>query len=367
MIANGSVRQGDYGTFEIYYKDSFNNSSPNNNHWNFELSLRDVSSGTTIAIEYDYYDLKGLEGLSVQYRTLTAGHFWQHVQFDKQDIYGSPFLIFIAPSISFAALSLARGKGIQEAVVNLKSLFAVSIADKFGNIVPPPKDTSSFAPWVKLYSRLIGDQYPEQYTYPQCLPRHMRNDIICGYVSLTKGLHRLSVQVLNSTAGISGGQGLKGEYFASLDFGSLATTSIDRILDFRWNVNYFVRQSIRWTGYVVVPVSGEVKFKVVGSGYESWIYIEDQLVFHDPNKNSVNASTGVIEIPFATAFAYIPLAIRVEVVIDVSSLDHSISLWWALAPSEYSLRWNKIPGFFLYDSAQHIQFSPFLVNVHDDA
>ena len=113
-----------------------------------------------------------------------------------------------------------------------------------------------------------------------------------------------------------------------------------------------IGQSIIWDGYLVPPRDDVYSFLLVMKRMSGSIYIDDELVY-DNIESISNPMT------FISNSAY---HIRIEgVVINHENWNApvSIELQWKTPV----VKWSRIPAFYLYDSADVINFSPFPVNV----
>ena len=107
-----------------------------------------------------------------------------------------------------------------------------------------------------------------------------------------------------------------------------------------------------WEGYLVPPRDDLYEFQLDMKRMRGSIYIDNELVY--------DSVEGISEtVAFISNSAY---HIRVEViVVEATSWQSpvSVSLEWKTPV----FKWARIPAFFLFDSANAVQFSPFPVNV----
>ncbi len=97
-------------------------------------------------------------------------------------------------------------------------------------------------------------------------------------------------------------QGLRGEYFANKNFeGTPVLTKTDKAIDYNWGagspsdkipVDGF---SIRWTGYLTVPETGEFKFDL-HSDDGSRLYIDNKLVVDNWGDHASQVKSGKLEL-----------------------------------------------------------------------
>jgi len=83
------------------------------------------------------------------------------------------------------------------------------------------------------------------------------------------------------------GNGLSGEYFADQNFSQLIKTRKDKKIDFDWSIeniinNYSDNVSIRWSGKIKAPRSGEYEFITI-SDDGARVWIDDKLIIDDWN------------------------------------------------------------------------------------
>ena len=144
------------------------------------------------------------------------------------------------------------------------------------------------------------------------------------------------------SSGLVGAQGLLATYYDSEDFTSNSFTRIDSEINFDWHnegpmsgfgSNNF---SVRWSGRLLAPKSGEYKFYLLG-GEPSRLFINNQLL-SDP------LSVAPQQIMQATLDAVQPAALRLE--ISVTNNATPLRLYWSsdTFPQTLLSRQNLVPG-----------------------
>ena len=122
------------------------------------------------------------------------------------------------------------------------------------------------------------------------------------------------------------GDGILGEYYEGADFGRLVTRRYDATLAFDWGhappapglgAEYF---SVRWTGWLVPPVSGRYVFHVaVDDGMRIWL--NDKLILNEWRPQPVRHFTASVELKAGE-----PYKLRVDYFQDI--LDTSARVTW---------------------------------------
>lgn len=117
--------------------------------------------------------------------------------------------------------------------------------------------------------------------------------------------------------------GLKAEYFSNIDHkGTPAVTSIDKLINFSWgwtNPKPEVGKwgySVRWSGNLIPPVSGDYKIGLNASECGYRLYVDNKLVIDEWAKTSkdnfeANFTVGSKSIPIALK-ANVPVNIQIE-------------------------------------------------------
>lgn len=145
-------------------------------------------------------------------------------------------------------------------------------------------------------------------------------------------------------------QGLKGEYYQGRNFNQLVATRVDAQLNFNWVNNAPIKglgindYSIRWTGRLTAPVSGEYEFSaVVDDGLRLWVGGVKLIDDWGPNNHKSMSSALVME----EGKQY---DIRVEYYNGI--LEGQLSLIWKLPVDENN---NKRPKSPQVISAKYLQ------------
>ena len=327
----------------------------------------------------------------------------------KQHVAGSPYIIRVIPSKAYAPATICRGVGLRQARVDAPFSFEVQLFDRFSNHLIHGGD--------KIYVRLIGGaQFRQKLPIvPRCRDtvngRHQ-----CSYQAEYNGTHELQIQLLNASTTSPGGLGLTAKYYISANPGGLdEVISADSTVTASFEEPYYQRiessvsgswpdgyvipvidasadrknllsmrnetdkvvgtmaddygapnegsdtdigalrkigQSVTWEGYLVPPRDDLYEFQLDMKRMRGSIYIDNELVY--------DSVEGISEtVAFISNSAY---HIRVEViVVEATSWQSpvSVSLEWKTPV----FKWARIPAFFLFDSANAVQFSPFPVNV----
>ena len=172
---------------------------------------------------------------------------------------------------------------------------------------------------------------------------------------------------MNNSISHAGGLGLTGSYYSSstVEQGSVpAFIRIDNEISFSWADGHVIPldssspapailagQSIRWDGYILSPLTDTFRFACWMQHMEATIYIDSTLVF-----DSISNISVPIDLLAESTYKII---IEANILPAEYSKPVSIELAWATG----TMRWSKIPSFFLYDSATNIQNSPFHVAI----
>ena len=133
--------------------------------------------------------------------------------------------------------------------------------------------------------------------------------------------------------------GLKAEYFSNVgNEGTPAVTSVDQIIDFSWgwiNPKSEVSKwgySVRWTGSILPPVSGDYKIGLSASECGYRLYVDNKLVIDEWEKTSKDN----FEANFTSSNKSIPITLHANIPIDVKieffkrGQRNSIRLEWEL-------------------------------------
>ena len=276
------------------------------------------------------------------------------------NILGSPFSIIVSPNKGFAPLAKSRGIGLTNAYSGKQYSFEVRLYDEYNNPL--------IVGGSKLYVRLVGanNATEKQTIVPTCLDQQ-NGKYLCSYTPAYNGSHNLYVRLLNNSIDHAGGLGLTGSYYSSsiVEPGSVPVTKrIDSDISFSWADGHFLPlessspdpvilagQSIRWDGYLLSPLTDTFQFACWMQHMDASIYIDSILVF-DSKYN--------ISIPINLfAESVYRIIVEANTIPAEYSKPISIEMVWSTG----TMRWSKVPSFFLYDSAINIQNSPFHVAI----
>jgi hypothetical protein len=257
----------------------------------------------------------------------------------------------------------------------------------------------------KFHIRLIGDASFDgaHAVIPTCRDSN-DGKYLCSYSALYTGPHELHIRLLNYSITQPGGLGMTGRYYIHPNSprvdeytSSPLIMRIDSHLSFSWPSGSFIPadyfhqykdgervsdsmpllsaaannahmagQYIRWDGYLVPPRSDEFRLKIVGDRINATIYVESVLVFDSHvvsgggDGDGDGIGIGLIEYPVSLMDSS---AYRVTVEVSIAPSEQSFPSSMKLLWSTPSNKWSIIPGYFLYDSADAISFSPFPVEV----
>lgn len=135
--------------------------------------------------------------------------------------------------------------------------------------------------------------------------------------------------------------GLKGEYYEGIDFEKFVLTRRDATIDFDWGhqppapgmpAEQF---SVRWTGWLVPPVSGEYTFHVtVDDGVRLWL--NDQQLLNEWRGQPVSYYTATVVLRAGEPY-------RLRVDYCQYRLDTRVFVNWALPPTEPA-SWRNLWG-----------------------
>ncbi|MFP4082414.1 MAG: PA14 domain-containing protein [Candidatus Aminicenantes bacterium] len=99
---------------------------------------------------------------------------------------------------------------------------------------------------------------------------------------------------------LSQNNGLTGTYFAGQNFEKLIKTQTDKKIDFQWGLGKVAADhsdhvSIRWTGRIKVPRSGEYRF-ITKSDDGARLWIDDKLIINDWNIHAAQERRGIVKL-----------------------------------------------------------------------
>ena len=144
---------------------------------------------------------------------------------------------------------------------------------------------------------------------------------------------------------------------------AVISTKIDGPLRFSWPQGDIVNgvlqpivkeqpmaQSIVWSGFVVIPLTDSYTLLALVRNMNATIQIDGEIVF-DTYSNMVKSMNMVQNSVYS---------IRITGISSHKKRDPvSLSLMWSTS----TMRQSVIPRTFLYDSAEMVRFSPFLIKV----
>ena len=220
-------------------------------------------------------------------------------------------------------------KTAQESIVLLKNS---------NNILPLKKDLEKIAvigPTADSYQMLLGNYNgtPSKYVTPLqgIINKVGKNtkvvyEIGCNPVVEGRVVHNLYSDIVSA----DGKPGLKAEYFRNTNLeGEPFFTKIDPIDNPNWiygtrepNIRYQNNYSIRWTGTINPPITGEYNFTVSGSdGYR--LLIDNKIVVEDWTKHNRSEKSNIIALKKGR-----PYNIKIEYFRDSSRAE--LSVQWEL-------------------------------------
>ena len=362
--------------------------------------------------------------IMVRYNLTQAGEYLMNVYYTsdttpssvaiKTHILGSPFNVRVIPTTPDAKRIVCRGVGIRKGSTHNAFSFEVQLFDVYGNKV--------IHGGHKLYTRLIGDANMferDKPVEPACVDTY-NGRYRCSYQARYNGTHHLIIKLLNSSFNQPGGLGLTAHYYmgstpgglsgvtgvdsgnAQATWGQPYITRIEPVVRGSWPDGYIIPlfdtvptdrtallsmrkynttdlvegtesngygqpsvganldagalralgQSAAWEGYVVPPRTDYYSFRLSMLRMQGSVYIDEMLVY--------DSALSISElVSFTENQAY---HIRVEGVVTNAtqwSAPVHIELQW----STPVVKWAHIPAFYLFDSAQEAQHSPYPVTV----
>lgn len=370
---------GEVLSFSTLYRDIHNNPTTAKDPADTQFVIMfkdqvtsDVVVPTSLSTEH------GASNSTTTYLLTRAGKYLMYV-FLKADTVGrastqiiaSPFQITIAPAKADPALTVCRGVGLRQASAggNRSTSFEVQLYDSYHN--------NLITGGNRLYVRLQGDAaflQPRQDVIPACQDTQNGRSV-CTYAPVYRGVHQLTIRLLNNVITHPGGLGLTASYYTStdgaMDQHEAATfTRIDESVQFTWPTGDIIPstvlavgrsiplgragQSVRWNGYLVSPRSDLFHIVTRASNLNASVYLDDVLIF--------DTAVGIDE-PVSLV---VDAAYHLRVVASSANNNpagggsfRAIELRWSTPTvNEYA-----IPRFFLYDSASDVALSPFPVTV----
>lgn len=286
-------------------------------------------------------------------------------------IIASPFQVTIAPTKADPALTVCRGVGLRQASAggNRSTSFEIQLYDEFNN--------NLITGGNRLYVRLEGDAaflQPRQDVIPSCQDTQNGRSV-CTYAPVYRGVHQLTIRLLNNVITHPGGLGLTASYYASTDGAmdqheSSMFARIDPTVQFTWPGGNIIPsaalasdksiplsragQSVRWDGYLVSPRSDVFHIVVRTSSLNASVYLDDRLIFD--TASGIDTS---VQLVLDAAYHLRVVAFSANNDVGGGVSFRAIELRW----STPTIREYSIPKFFLYDSATDVALSPFPVTV----
>ena len=245
-----------------------------------------------------------------------------------------PYTVIDSPQHRVLALRAA-----QESMVMLKNE---------DNLLPLPNDLGSIAiigPNADRLSVLMGNYNgtPAKAVTPlEGIRKKLSPSTTLYYAQgcdLTRGASPFEVipsAFLRPAEADAGSTGLTGVYYGNPNFkGKAALVQVDRIIDFTWKGTTPLTKrwgdgfSIRWSGYLVPPVSGMYGLGVDGcNGYE--LYLDDQLVVAYESKHHPAVRSKELQLEGGRVYA-----LRLEYFSH--GLDPQARLLWARPDVEHEM------------------------------
>lgn len=378
-LLGGTV--GEILSFTTLYRDIHNNptTAKNPSETQFVITFIDQVSSTEEKPDLLHMEHRA-ENSTTTYTLHRAGKYLMYVYLkaDKlgsrsKQIIASPFQVTMYPTKADPALTVCRGLGLKQTVVERTASFEIQLFDNFNNHLITGGN--------RLYVRLEGDAAFQQRrldVIPTCLDtQNGRTE--CSYVPVYRGAHQLTIRLLNNSVAQPGGLGLTGRYYTSVDGAMDAHleptfTRVDHKVQFSWPDGLLVPshalgngmfvpltgagQSVRWDGYLVSPRTDTFHLVARANNLNVSVYLDDVLVFDtfagidEPVKLVLDAAYHLRLV--ASSHNNQALLQQGE-----ENVSKSIDLRW----STPTVREYPVPTFFLYDSAQDVVLSPFPVTV----
>ena len=386
--------------------------------------INDVIVEERVVALIDVEALKlGVPSALVRYNLTQAGEYTMNVLYTSDTnagssavpthILGSPFNVRIVPAKPDASKTVCRGVGIRQSATNAPKSFEIQLYDTYGNKLIHGGN--------KLFTRLLGDgamSTRNMPVIPACVDT-FNGRYRCSHLAQDIGTHSLQVHLLNSSISRPGGLGLTAKYYASNAVGGLIdivgaegspetvwekpyVTRIEPSVSGSWTDGFIIPifdatskdrtallsmrryntsdqvigtvsneygetsigadadvshlralgQSVSWEGFIVPPRTDEFHFRLFMKRMKGSIFIDDVLIY-----DSVEKIDEMISFMGESAYR-----IRIEAVVTDATQWNApvaIELQWKTPV----VKWANIPAFFLFDSAEEVQMSPFPVKV----
>jgi hypothetical protein len=412
---NGLVgtNAGEIASFTIFYRDIFNNpthvQSKQEVNGTFlvgnTMKVVDLTDLPLINIQFyntikqTYYQPEHLQiqqishdKITYEYEIQTAGSYHVQISISMDNstnyypIVGSPFALTVNPVEADPSKTVSRGNGLRFGSIHQLSHFEIQLYDRFGNKLITGGNRFSI--------RLYGDsdfKRSKQAVVPTYTDTQNGRYIV-SYRTSYLSKHLLSIKLLKGDMSHPGGRGLNGYYYNNYDGAvnnpgssmgpgikkddqNLLYQQIDRKVSFSWmngfilspshpnsdnllskvNILRNLGQSVRWQGYLVAPRNDEFFIYANVQNMNVTIFIDQELVF-----DSLHNIRKSLPLTGLSAYEIIVLAQVRPTIMEKDVI--SIDLKW----SSWNIQDQIISSFFLYDSAEEVQFSPFQVEVSPD-
>merc|ERR1711871_243501 len=299
-------------------------------------------------------------------------------------VLGSPYSIIIYPAKADPSMTTCRGVGLRTASHSAHAIFEMTLRDTFGNQLVVGGN--------QFYMRLLGDA--ESHLVRPSMVTKRNNDLqnpsvlsdpaipicqdllngkyLCSYMPMYSGPHELHIMLLNYSTSQPGGLGLSGLHYSGLSLGASIEEDPEVVkkihsgpLSFTWINGYALPvssmasagrrragQFIRWDGFLISPRTDLFSFSIQGEKMSTALYLDKYLVWDSDSgyETEMNMILGV-------SYEFV-LEVKIEARYAEAG-ELSMKVLWKTSSYQQAV----IPGFFLYDSAQHVSYSPFYVNV----
>lgn len=375
--------------FKIFFRDAHGNPTSAATGVNIAVEFYIQNSNNTVDNSAANLQEIGFTSATIYYNMTRSGNYTVVVLLNGKHIVGSPFSLFLRPTIGNPGTTIVRGLGKTTAVAHKPSFFEVTVRDLYGNAVTSGGN--------KLYIRLIGSHRREDVMHaiiPSCL-EDANGKYQCRYVASIPGNYNMRIKLLTASDHNPGGSGLLGYYYGnaertdlngiSSELSSPLVVRLDRSIDLSYRHGFFlhelesgIRESkvyagvdfssgvrIIWEGYVVSPFSDEVVIKTISNKFDATVYVDDSLVYDSLVESVVTRDLRYSTSPLTTLRLDLGTvySLRVEAWCEGADLMDGTDLFLKLVWSTSSIRENIIPAFYLYSNANEINLSPFPINI----
>jgi hypothetical protein len=386
---------GEFLNFSVAFRDLHNNPTQvlDPNVVGVEIIFRDARNGDTVPPSV-LNITRTMSGVIIGYRFERNGRFNMSVMLQNTSsnlplylpVIGSPFSLSFAPAAPFVNRTVCRGLGMRQASINSvdDATFELQLYDVYYNKIDDGGD--------KFFIRLFGDSNFTDSSLsiiPFCYDTS-GGRYLCLYKPQYARKHQLQVKLLRRGFGVVGGEGLLGQYFTSfdgalLDFQNDAMMSkVDPQILLHWPHGYSlsytdygsvpdtlgttqtpivknIAQSIRWTGYLVSPLSDLFTISVQTENLHVQVFLDQQLIFDNSPMSVFDLSPVVSRrVTLLQDSAYsIRIIGQISSSVAAEMNPVSLNLGW----STNTVPFHTISTTYLYSGADEIPFSPFPVQV----